>query len=184
MYVVEKILDHREDVRKKKNKMSFLIKWKGYNEPTWESETKMRETINDDVETYLKTNKVVKKAKSKRGKVFFEKVTKCMKNHNVSTNFKQTIDNWEVADVPCEGKCGLNFGDKKCGKKNPAYICDGRIQHGCRIVYCTKCFCSQLLENGKRRARNNINNVQNEVPVARNSLRRKNTNEHLVTRYL
>ena len=45
MYIVEKILDHKENVKKKKNNLSLLIKWKGYDTPTWESERIMRESI-------------------------------------------------------------------------------------------------------------------------------------------
>ena len=60
MYIVEKILNHRKDCRKKE--ISLLIKWVGYDDPTWETESLMRESINDDVDKYLeKQNKVVRK---------------------------------------------------------------------------------------------------------------------------
>ena len=63
MYIVEKICDHKENSKKKKNNLSLLIKWKGYDTPTWESETVMRESINDDVDIYLKNHRTVKKIK-------------------------------------------------------------------------------------------------------------------------
>ena len=169
-YVVEKILDHKEDVRKRRNKLSLLIKWQGYDEPTWETEENMRESINDDVDTYLKRNKVVKKSKSKKGQTVLERFINCNKNHKDPTNFKQTINHWEVSDVFCEGKCGLNFGVKKCGQKNAAWICDGRIKHACRIVFCTQCYCNSLLENSQRRGRNN-NNQKIELASTRNSFK-------------
>ena len=117
MYVVEIILDHREDVRKRRNNSSLLIKWKGYDKPTWESEKIMRESINDDVDSYFKCNHVVKKSKSKKGQTVMERFIKCKLNHKDSTNYKHTINHWEVGNVSCEGKCGMDFGIKKCGQK-------------------------------------------------------------------
>ena len=163
-------------MRKRKNKLSLLIKWKDYDEPTWETEENMRESINDDVDAYLKRNKVVKKTKSKKGKTLLERYLKCNKNHKDSTTFKQTINRWEVGNIVCEGNCGLNFGVKKCGQKNAAWVCDGRIKHDCKIVYCTQCYCTELLENGQKRGRN-IQNEKIEVVSTRNSLRRRNKND-------
>ena len=174
LYVVEKILDHREDSKRRKNKISLLIKWKGYDEPTWESEVSMRESINDDVDSYLKKNRVIKKTKSKKGKAIFERIVKCNKNHKDVRNFKQTINDWEVGDVLCEGKCGLDFGIKKCGHKNAAWVCDGRIAHGCKIVYCTQCYCN-LLDTRIRRGRNH-NNEKIELASVRPNLRQTTRN--------
>lgn len=174
IYFVEKILKHKIETKRGKSKISFLIKWKDYEEPTWESETNMRQSINDDVETYLKNNKVVKKLKSKKGKVIFEKIIKCSKNHKDPSNFRQTINNWEVGDIECEGKCGVHFGMKKCGNKNPAWVCDGRIKHRCNIVYCTQCFCDKLLENNNRRGRKQRNNDYVQIASTKNSLRKTN----------
>ena len=50
VYIVEGILNH---MRKRNNKW-LLIKWKGYDVPTWEPEETMRMTINDDVDAFWK----------------------------------------------------------------------------------------------------------------------------------
>ena len=167
-------MEHKIESKKGKGKISFLIKWKNYKDPTWESEENLRQSINDDVESYLKNNKVVKKKESKKGKIVFEKLVKCNKNHKDPRNFKQTINSWDVGHSECEGKCGIHFGLKKCGNKNPAWICEGRIKHGCNIVFCTKCFCDELLKNNNRRGRSQCDNDKIEVASTRISSRRTN----------
>ena len=65
-FLVEKILKHKfSDKNKKlKSNLQFLIKWKGFKEPTWEpwTNTKKLEIVHE----YLRSNKDLKKFAPKK----------------------------------------------------------------------------------------------------------------------
>ena len=183
MYTVEKILNHREEGKRERKKITLLIKWVGYDVPTWELETSMRESINDDVEKYMKTVATMKKKTSMRGKPVFEKIIQCPNDHKMSGNFKQTTNSWEVDNVECQGGCGMNFAEKKCGQRNSAWICNGRIRHACKVVYCTNCFCNKLLDTAmKRRGRNPKHIEVEKDDRSKRTLRRKKIDDSLQTK--
>lgn len=130
-YVVERILNH---MRKRRTKM-LLIKWKGYEKPTWEPEETMRLSINDDVEMYWKNLKPKKDAESKKVAVY------CSLEHSNPLNFYQTSDAWEVERNICNGKdCSINFGVEKLTNKNVVWVCEGRKRCICNVVYCNECY--------------------------------------------
>jgi hypothetical protein len=57
-FVVERVLDHRGDKRKRSN-LEFLIKWKGYddeNQNSWEPWSGVRNT--EKLHEYLKNNRM------------------------------------------------------------------------------------------------------------------------------
>ena len=47
-YEIESISNHM----RRRNTMLLLIKWRGFENPTWKPEDVMRTSVNDDVETY------------------------------------------------------------------------------------------------------------------------------------
>ncbi|PNP84988.1 hypothetical protein FNYG_01685 [Fusarium nygamai] len=49
-YEIERFIRHRVNGRKKT--VQFLVKWKGYNQPTWEPEALMQETASRTVYRY------------------------------------------------------------------------------------------------------------------------------------
>ena len=146
-YEIEHICNHM----RKRNTMLLLIKWKGYEHPTWEPEDVIRSSINDDVETYwqkiklsrrqVDTEEKKKKRKDSKLGLLVEKVPMCQLNHNVPTNFYQSMNAWEVERNSCSGKdCSIDFGIQKCSQNNVAWICEGQRRHICNVVYCNKCF--------------------------------------------
>ena len=49
-YKVEKLIDRR----KNKGKIEFLVKWRGYEEPTWQARTSLYKDIPGIVKNYEK----------------------------------------------------------------------------------------------------------------------------------
>jgi len=146
-YEIEHICNHM----RKRNTMLLLIKWKGYEQPTWEPEDVIRTSINNDVETYWEKVKQSKRQvyaeekNKKREKFKMDLLTKevpmCKLEHNIPTNFYQSMNAWEVENNSCNGKdCSTDFGVEKCSHNNVAWICEGRRRHICKVVYCNKCF--------------------------------------------
>ena len=150
-----------QSYEKEKTKL-LLIKWKGYEEPTWEPEDVIRSSINNDVETYwqkvkqskcqVDTEEKNKKHKDSKVALLAEKVPMCQLEHNIPTNFYQSINAWEVERNSCSGKdCSIDFGVQKCSHNNVAWICKGQRRHICNVVYCNKCFFNE--ENIVQRVR-------------------------------
>ena len=133
VYIVEGILNH---MRKRNNKW-LLIKWKGYDVPTWEPEETMRMTINDDVDAFWKKMQQIKD----KDKVNKANPICCSFEHSNPLNFYQTSNAWEVEKKNCHGKnCSIDFEVDKCSEKNIAWVCEGRKRSVCNVVYCNKCF--------------------------------------------
>ena len=119
---------------RKRNITLLLIKWKGYKEPTWEPEDVIRSSINNDVETYwqkIKQSKRQVDTKEKNKKcddlkiaLLAEKVPMCQLEHNIPTNFYQSMNAWEVERNSCSGKdCSIDFGVEKCSQNNVVSQC-------------------------------------------------------------